>query len=206
MSEYQCYQWKCVGRSLSPKERGEISGLSSHIAVRADSAEVTYHWRDFKHDPVSVLERYFDLFLYEANWGTQRVAFRFGTDTVEVEDLRAFAAGEVITVAEKGGGVLVEAWFDENWVEPVYDYYDQYEHGSIYGRLRLVSGTGYDGGRCLAGPSAVAYVEGRSSLQGRAEDLRQGDIPTSAGRISASGRTNSENTTERPRRGGPQTL
>ena len=127
VSEYQCYQWKTVGRRLSPKERGEISDLSSHIAVRADSAEVTYHWGDFKHDPVSVLERYFDLFLYEANWGTQRVAFRFDADTVEAEDLRAFAAGEVITVAEKGSGVLVEAWFDENWIEPVYDYYDEYE-------------------------------------------------------------------------------
>lgn len=127
VSEYQCYQWRSVGRSLSPKERGEVSGLSSHISVRSDSAEVTYHWGDFKHDPVSILERYFDLFLYEANWGTQRVVFRFGADTVEVEDLRAYVVGEVITVAEKGSEVLVEAWFDENWVEPVDDYYAEYE-------------------------------------------------------------------------------
>lgn len=127
MSEYQCYQWKSVGRSLSPKERGEVSELSSHISVRADSAEVTYHWSDFKHDPVSVLERYFDLFLYEANWVTQRVAFRFDADSVEVEDLFMFAVGEVITVAEKESGALVEAWFDENWIEPVYDSYDEYE-------------------------------------------------------------------------------
>jgi hypothetical protein len=95
--------------------------------VRSDSAEVTYHYSDFKHDPVSVLKRYFDLFLYESNWGTQRVVFRFDADTVEVEDLSVFAVGEVITVAEMGSGVLVEAWFGENWIEPVYDYYDEYE-------------------------------------------------------------------------------
>ena len=127
MSEYQCYQWKSVGKSLSPKQRGEVSELSSHISVRSDSAEVTYHWGDFKHDPVSVLERYFDLFLYEANWGTQRVVFRLDADTVEVEDLSVFAVGETITVTEKENGLLIEAWFEENWIDPSYSYQVEYE-------------------------------------------------------------------------------
>ncbi len=127
MSEYQRYQWKVVGRSLSPQQRSEVSELSSHISVRSDSAEVSYHWGDFKHDPISVLERYFDLFLYEANWGTQRVVFRFDADTVEVEELSMFATGETITVVEKGGSVLIETWFEENWIEPSHGYYHGYD-------------------------------------------------------------------------------
>lgn len=126
VSEYQCYQWKKVGGSLSPKQRGEVSKLSSHISVGANSAEITYHYGDFKHDPISVLKCHFDLFLYEANWGTQRVAFRFDVDTVVLEELRDFAVGEVITVSEKGGSVLVEAWFDENWIEFMDSGYDEY--------------------------------------------------------------------------------
>lgn len=127
MSEHQCYQWRVFGRSLSPKQRGEVSELSSHISVRSDSAEVTYHWGDFKHDPVAVLERYFDLFLYEANWGTQRVVFRFDADSVEVEDLSMFAIGEAITVVGKGSSVLVETWLEENWLDSWHGYYAKHE-------------------------------------------------------------------------------
>ncbi|MEM9282449.1 MAG: hypothetical protein AAGA96_11530 [Verrucomicrobiota bacterium] len=118
MSEYQCYQWKKVGRSLTPKERREVSELSSHISVGPDSAEVTYHWGDFKHDPIIALELYFDVFLYEANWGTQRVAFRFDADTVDVEDLSTFVIGETIKITEKEDRVFLEVWFEENWIDP----------------------------------------------------------------------------------------
>lgn len=127
MSEYQCYQWKKVGRSLSPKQRKEVSNLSSHISVTGASAEVTYHWGDFKHDPQAVLARYFDIFLYEANWGTQRVAFRFDLHTVDVDQLTGFAVGDSLEVNQTDEGVFLEVWFEENWVEPSWSYYDQYE-------------------------------------------------------------------------------
>ncbi|MBB5352099.1 hypothetical protein HNR46_002340 [Haloferula luteola] len=127
MSEFQRYQWKVVGRSLSAKQRGDISELSSHISVRSDSAEVSYHWSGFKHDPIAVLKRYFDIHLYEANWGTQDVAFRFDADTVEVADLSLFAMGETLTVVEADGSVLVDAWFEENWIESAHGYYDEYD-------------------------------------------------------------------------------
>lgn len=116
-----------MGRSLSPRQRKEVSNLSSHISVTADSAEVTYHWGDFKHDPQVVLARYFDVFLYEANWGTQRVAFRFDLDTVDVAQLACFAVGDSLEVKQTEDGVFIEVWFEENWVEPSFSYYDQYE-------------------------------------------------------------------------------
>lgn len=116
-----------MGRSLSPGQSREVSGLSSHISVTADSAEVTYHWGDFKHDPQVVLARYFDIFLYEANWGTQRVGFRFDQDTVDTDLLAGFAVGEILQVKEAEGQVMVEVWYDENWITPSYSYFDQYE-------------------------------------------------------------------------------
>lgn len=71
MSEYQSYQWDNVGRALSSSELKEFRRLSSHISVTATGARVTYHWGDFKHDPIDVLVRHFDVFTYEANWGSQ---------------------------------------------------------------------------------------------------------------------------------------
>ncbi|NWK54708.1 hypothetical protein HW115_03740 [Verrucomicrobiaceae bacterium N1E253] len=127
MSEYQCYQWKKVSQSLSPKQYKEVSNLSSHISVTSNSAEVTYHWGDFKHDPQTVLTRYFDIFLYEANWGTQRVEFRFDIGSVDVEQIQGFALGNLLEVKQTEDAVFVEVWFEENWIEPSYSYYDQYE-------------------------------------------------------------------------------
>ena len=134
MSEYQCYQWKRVGRSLSSKQRKEVSSLSSHISVTADSAEVTYNWGNFKHDPLVVLAQYFDIFLYEANWGTQRVGFRFDLDAVDADQLAGFAVGESLEIKKTEESIFIEVWFEENWIDAFYSYYDQDEGGD---RLRL---------------------------------------------------------------------
>ncbi len=125
MSEYQCYQWKKVGQSLSSEQRKEVSSLSSHISVTADSAEVTYNWGDFKHDPQVVLARYFDIFLYEANWGTQRVEYRFDPDTVDADQLVGFAIGDSLKIKKTEDGIFIEIWFEENWTDFSYSYYDQ---------------------------------------------------------------------------------
>lgn len=77
MSEYQRYEFMTVDRPLTKKEQDAVDALSSHIEVSATQAVVEYNWGDFKHDPIDVLHKYFDGFLYWANWGTPRLAFRF---------------------------------------------------------------------------------------------------------------------------------
>ena len=76
MSEYQYYEWQTMDRALTATEQAEVNKLSSHIDVTSTRAVVTYNWGDFKHDPMQVLARTFDAFLYYANWGCQRLAFR----------------------------------------------------------------------------------------------------------------------------------
>lgn len=118
MSEYQCYQWAMVRRGLSPAQRRMVSELSSHISVNAGSAMVEYHWGDFKHDPIEVLQRHFDVFVYEANWGTQQVAFRFDPGVVDADRLSDFVVEDFLQIRERKEGLLLEASFDENWVDP----------------------------------------------------------------------------------------
>jgi len=66
-------------RTLSAAEQAAVDELSCHIDVTSTRAWGKYHWGDFKHDPKQALVRYFDAFLYYyyANWGCQRLAFRF---------------------------------------------------------------------------------------------------------------------------------
>src|SRR5215470_16695369 len=77
MSEYQRYEFMTVDRPLTKKELDAVDALSSHIEVSSTHALVEYNWGDFKHDPIDVLHRFFDGFLYWANWGSPELAFRF---------------------------------------------------------------------------------------------------------------------------------
>jgi len=77
MSEYQYHEWQTIDRPLTDKERAEVNKLSSHIDVRSTGAWVEYSWGDFKHDPKQVLAKYFDAYLYMANWGSRELMFRF---------------------------------------------------------------------------------------------------------------------------------
>jgi hypothetical protein len=90
MSEYQRYEWQTIDRPLTTAERAAVSKLSSHIEVSSSHAWVEYSWGDFKHDPIQVLARYFDAFLYYANWGAQRLAFRFPKHLLDAERLQPY--------------------------------------------------------------------------------------------------------------------
>lgn len=103
MSEYQYYEWQTIDRALTSAEQAAVNALSSHIGVTATGAWVDYHWSGFKHDPLQVLARYFDAFLYYANWGTKQLAFRFPRDVLDVAALQPFLweyCAELKTVGE----------------------------------------------------------------------------------------------------------
>ncbi len=90
MSEYQYYEWQTMDRALTATEQAAVNKLSSHIDVTSTRAWVEYHWSGFKHDPKQVLARTFDAFLYYANWGCQRLAFRFPKGLLDEEALQPY--------------------------------------------------------------------------------------------------------------------
>jgi hypothetical protein len=97
MSEYQRYEFMTIDRPLTRDQLDAVNGLSSHIEASSTHALIEYHWGDFKHDPIKVLYKFFDAFLYWANWGAPRLAFRFPhgilpADLIEGYDLDDFVA------------------------------------------------------------------------------------------------------------------
>ena len=90
MSEYQSYACQTLDRPLTVAERTAVAKLSSHIEVSATHASVEYQWGDFKHDPIQVLARYFDAFQYYANWGNERLAFRFPKHLLDADRLEPY--------------------------------------------------------------------------------------------------------------------
>jgi len=98
MSEYQRYEFMTIDRPLTRAQLDAVDALSSHIEASSTHALIEYQWGDFKHDPIDVLHKYFDGFLYWANWGAPQLAFRFPhgllaanlLDSYDLEDFATF--------------------------------------------------------------------------------------------------------------------
>ncbi len=97
MSEYQYYEWQTVDRLLTESEQEAVGRLSSHIDVSSSRAVVTYEWGDFKHDPQSVLTKFFDAHLYMANWGSRRLMFRFPTGLLNAKAVESHCVDDLIS-------------------------------------------------------------------------------------------------------------
>jgi hypothetical protein len=76
MSEYQYYEFLALDRPLTEKQRAELRSISTRAEITATRFVNEYQWGDLKGDPRAMVERYFDAFLYLANWGTRRLMFR----------------------------------------------------------------------------------------------------------------------------------
>jgi hypothetical protein len=102
MSEYQYYEFAAIDRPLSVEEQADLRAISTRALITPTSFVNHYEWGDLKADPRQLVERFFDAFLYLANWGTQRLIFR-----LPAESLGPFASA----VAEQYlGGDCTKAW------------------------------------------------------------------------------------------------
>jgi hypothetical protein len=104
MSEYQYYEFQAIDRPLSDADRRALRDLSTRARITASSFTNSYEWGDFKGDPAKLVERWFDLHLYIANWGSRRLMIRLPARLVDRDRLDAFI-GEVDCV---GLGVVGE--------------------------------------------------------------------------------------------------
>ncbi len=111
MSEYQYYEFQALDRLLGDADREALRALSGRARITATSFTNHYEWGDFKGDPRRLMERWFDLHLYVANWGTRRLMMRLPKRLVERRRLTAFL-GEVdwVTVWEKGEHLIIDMW------------------------------------------------------------------------------------------------
>jgi len=75
VSEYQYYDFRAIDRPLTKKEMAALRSISSRAAITATSFTNHYEWGDLKADPSKLLEKYFDAFVYVANWGRMSSIF-----------------------------------------------------------------------------------------------------------------------------------
>ncbi|MCY2993155.1 MAG: hypothetical protein NTY19_35520 [Planctomycetota bacterium] len=138
MSEYQYYEFRTVDRSLTAGEIAELEKLSSRAEVTATSFTNTYSYGDFRGDPDRLMERYFDVFVYVANWGTRHFMVRLPVRGVDLPTVEAYAGGG-LSFWIKGEFVILSFLYeDEGGGE--WEAGEEYMPGLISLREELLNG------------------------------------------------------------------
>jgi hypothetical protein len=124
MSEYQYYEFQAIDRPLSEADREALRALSTRARITATSFTNSYEWGDFKGDPAKLMERWFDLHLYFANWGSRRLMVRLPKRLVDRHHLDAFlrevdcaelsVAGENLILDISRGELQSESWDEDS--------------------------------------------------------------------------------------------
>src|SRR5665213_1896916 len=114
MSEYQYYEFQAIDRPLSEADRQALRRLSTRARITATSFTNSYEWGDFKGDPAKLMERWFDLHLYLANWGSRRLMIKLPKRLVDRRLLDAFLGKvDCATLSASGENLIVDISCDE---------------------------------------------------------------------------------------------
>jgi hypothetical protein len=120
MSEYQYYEFQAIDRPLTEQEMVELRSHSTRARITAMSFVNEYSWGSFKGDEDAWMEKYFDAFLYLANWGTHIVKLRLPARLLDVGTARQYC-GESASAREKSGKIILTFVSEEegggDWVE-----------------------------------------------------------------------------------------
>lgn len=107
MSEYQYYDFRAIDRALTKVEMAELRSISTRAVITSTSFTNHYEWGDLKANPLKLLERYFDAFLYVANCGTRAFHLRLPQDLADYKVLSAMLPGEAAQVRRAGRYLIV---------------------------------------------------------------------------------------------------
>ena len=120
MSEYQYYEFQAIDRPLSEKEMARLRTFSSRARITPTSFVNEYDWGSFKGDEDAWMARYFDAFLYLANWGARVVKLRLPARLLPLRTARRYCPGDSAGAVEKSGNVIVSLVSDSeegDWEE-----------------------------------------------------------------------------------------
>ena len=128
MSEYQRYEFMTSDRPLTRAQLDAVNALSSHIEASSTHALIEYHWGDFKHNPIDVLRKFFDGFLYWANWGSPELAFRFPHGILPADLIDGYDLDDFVTFTRYPDYDILDIHFGEMEAP---DEWTEYELGSL---------------------------------------------------------------------------
>lgn len=106
MSEYQYYEFAAIDRPLTRAEMAELRAVSTRAGITPAGFVNHYEWGDLKAEPADWMRRYFDAFVYTANWCSCRLALRVPLSAFRKAELKPFATKYALSIEAS----------DEHWI------------------------------------------------------------------------------------------
>ena len=175
MSEYQYYEFLALDRPLTSKQREELRQLSTRAEITATRFSNEYHWGDFRGDPEKLMARYFDAFLYLANWGTRRLMFRVPRAALDTGYAEQYCYTDAASLIETGDHLIISLYADRESD----DYWDE-TAGELAGMVAARS-------ELLAGDHRLLYLAWLIGIQWDDVDDEDTEPPVPAGLADLSG-------------------
>ena len=98
MSEYQYYEFAAIDKPLTGTEMAELRAVSTRAVITPSGFTNHYEWGDLKSDPADWMQRYFDAFVYSANWCSCHVSLRLPKAVFRKAELDAFIRSAVLSI------------------------------------------------------------------------------------------------------------
>ena len=125
MSEYRYHEFQAIDRPLSPADMSGLQQLTTRATIMATRLPYVYHRGDFKGDQLEVMGRYFDAFVYVANWGTHWLMLRLPAACFDPALVSRCAEDDSLAVHHQGSNVILEftardderEWIDDHEAE-----------------------------------------------------------------------------------------
>lgn len=107
MSEYQYYEFQAVDRPLTEKQMGELRQYSSRAEITPHRFVNVYNYGNFGGDPATLVHKYFDAFLYLANWGTRWLMLRVPKKLLAPKTAAGYKAGDCLSHTSRADHVVL---------------------------------------------------------------------------------------------------
>ena len=140
MSEYQYYEFLALDRPLTEKQRAELRSISTRAEITATRFVNEYQWGDLKGDPREMLERYFDAYLYLANWGTRQLMFRLPREVLDPETAGQYCDTDTASLTETDAHLILSLYIDQEEADDYWDEPGGQLAAMVQARSELVSG------------------------------------------------------------------
>lgn len=114
MSEYQYYEFAAIDRPLTAAEMAQLRQVSTRSRISASGFVNHYEWGGLKADPADWMRRYFDAFVYTANWCSCRLGLRVPLATFRKTELKPFAVGHALTIDAGGKHWIIDWSLDDS--------------------------------------------------------------------------------------------
>jgi hypothetical protein len=115
VSEYQYYEFRTIDRPLTEAEMDALGSISTRAEITSTSFTNHYEWGDLKADPIKLLERFFDAFVYVSNWGTRRFWLRLPKAWIDYDQIERTLPGYTASVHRSRQHLIIG--FDVNELE-----------------------------------------------------------------------------------------